>query len=906
MLEFLLNLIFPPKCPVCNERVQNDGEICMECLKKIIKVRYSAKCLPIVEKTITIADYDAGGGKLVKDLKFNNKINRVKSIDYILEKIDRFIPKYPKDIIAVFVPISKKRMEERGFNQVELMFKDWLIKRNISAKDILTREKATKHQYDLTPEEREANVKNAFKATKALNGEKILLLDDILTTGATLTECAKTLKEAGAGKIYALAFAGAGSNDKFNDKRIFLQASEILRSVYGANAEFRPGQYEAILSVLNHRRTLVVQKTGWGKSLVYFISAKLKKGLAIVVSPLLVLMENQKYYAQKLNLRCLIMNGRVRGEDRKRFCKRLQNDCYDVLFTTPETLFGKDLQEVLPNIDIGLFVVDECHCISDWGHDFRLEYSRLNRIIEKLPIGVSVLGTTATANDRVIEDLKKQLGGGVFVLRGSLSRPSLRIQVLKSESDAEKYAWIEKNINKLPGSGIIYCLTKRDCQQLSDFLNERGILTRPYYSSSEMEEANEETERLFSANKIKAVVATIKLGMGYDKPDIGFVIHFQCPLSLVAYYQQIGRAGRQKGMEAYCFMLASDNDQTIQEYFVKNAFPSAKEENEIIEALEKNSVSGLDTEELRRYCNLTDRALYRSLTFLMDQGVICRKNKKYCRSSIPYRFKGDHYRAVLRAKQEEMLEMERFIHTLECYEKFVVRALNDDTAKSCGKCANCMGGDILSGLESATFEEIKSVQERLNRMYIKIPPLRQWPEKVNPFDASENILLPNKTGLALCKYGDMGCGEMVGHDKYHEKAFRDELVEQAAVALCACVNLREYRFITNIPSSRSDKVADFTRRLAAKLGLEYMELLFAENNGKEQKTMLNSVYQYRNAKAKIKIKPGVTSPKKIILVDDMVDSRWTLTVAGRLLTLSGAQSVYPFCLADSSQTEVNL
>ena len=685
-------------------------------------------------------------------------------------------------------------------------------------------------------------------------------------------------------------------------QKIFYEANSILHELYGPKAKFRDGQYEAIEAVLTHRRTLVVQKTGWGKSLVYFISAKLTPGLTIIISPLLVLMDNQKEYAEKLKLKCVILNSTVKSGDKEEICHRLEKGKYDILFTTPETLYSPELQRTLPNLNIGMFVVDECHCISDWGHDFRLEYSHLNHIIKNLPTNISVLGTTATANNRVIDDLKKQFGGDVFILRGSLTRSSLHIQVLKMGSKAQRYAWILKNINKLPGSGIIYCLTRRDCQQLSDFLNQKGISSRPYYSSDEL--PNEETEILFSQNKIKAIVATIKLGMGYDKPDIGFVIHFQCPSSLVAYYQQIGRAGRQENLQAYCFMMVGKEDKTIQEYFINNAFPTFEEEGKVITALEEHSQDGLNQSNLMHYCNLSSKALKRSIMFLSNNGIIYYENKKYYRSANPYKFKGEYYEAIRQTKRNEIKELQDFIDTKKCYSQYVAHSLNDNTAPRCGKCANCLGHDIIAGIETPSIEEINSIQKQLNQLYIEITPRKLWPEIDLQFDSKTKIGVPNEIGIALCKYGDAGYGEMVSYDKYHANMFRDYLVEQSAIALKKFIHGKGYKYITNIPSSRSKKVADFARRLASKIGYSYIDLFDVSSVDKQQKTMQNSIYQCRNAKDKIKLKPNASIPSKVILVDDMVDSKWTLTVAGRLLTLHGCESVFPFCLADSSQSEV--
>ena len=272
---------------------------------------------------------------------------------------------------------------------------------------------------------------------------------------------------------------------------LYDKALSIIRSLYGPDAEFREGQYEAIEAVMSRRRTLVVQRTGWGKSLVYFACTKLMRernsGVTMVVSPLLVLMQNQLEAAVKLGLRCDVLNSRTK-ERRGDILRNLEDGGLDLVFVTPETLFSADVQDHLRNIRIGLFVIDEAHCISDWGHDFRLEYSQLNQVIRLLPPTVPVLGTTATANDRVIADLKHQLGDDVYISRGPLARESLSIQVLHMPGKTERYAWILQNINRLPGSGIIYCLTQRDCDYLADFLKKNGITRKPIIPEMGMKE----------------------------------------------------------------------------------------------------------------------------------------------------------------------------------------------------------------------------------------------------------------------------------------------------------------------------------------------------------------------------------------------------------------------------------
>ena len=268
----------------------------------------------------------------------------------------------------------------------------------------------------------------------------------------------------------------------YRNTAIHKQATEIIKELYGKDASFREGQYEAIEATMTQKRTLVVQRTGWGKSLVYFVCTKLmreqRRGVTMVVSPLLVLMQNQIEAAEKMGLKCDVLNSAVKDR-RDDILSSLENNDLDLILVTPETLFAEDVQKRLRNIRIGLFVIDEAHCISDWGHDFRLEYGNLRKIVQQLPANVPILATTATANDRVIADLQNQLGDKVYVSRGPLTRDSLYIQVLNKPDKIERYAWILENVPKLEGSGIIYCLTQRDCDYLAEFLKKIRFLLQP-------------------------------------------------------------------------------------------------------------------------------------------------------------------------------------------------------------------------------------------------------------------------------------------------------------------------------------------------------------------------------------------------------------------------------------------
>ncbi len=691
---------------------------------------------------------------------------------------------------------------------------------------------------------------------------------------------------------------------KVTDQTVFNEAARILFQTYGTNAGFRDGQYEAIESTMTKRRTLVVQKTGWGKSLVYFISTKMNRdhgrGMTMVISPLLVLMDNQMDFARRMGIRCAALNNRIKekSEERSSIIHQLKNDMIDMLFITPETLMKDDIQGALPDIRIGLFVIDEAHCISDWGHDFRLDYGRLGRIISGIFSNVPVLATTATANDRVVNDLKAQLGQDVYISRGPLTRESLHIQVLGLEGKTDRYAWLLENLTKLPGTGIIYCITKRDCRQLADFLNQNRISARSYYAG-EPDEINDEAIDAFSKNRIKAIVATTKLGMGYDKGDISFVIHYQSPSNIVAWYQQIGRAGRNL-KDAYVFLMNGKEDDDINNYFIETAFPSKKESTEVMSAVE--SANGLTQAEIEYRVNFRRKRIENTLRFLENEGYI-RKDRDgrgpYRFYSTPRRFtyNEEHYQEIMSIRRQELEQMHQLIHTNECLSRYAVNALDDHSAGNCGKCFNCTREDIFPDLTvSMKSKDIASAY--INASVLTIEPRKQWPDR-------KKIEMPLMQGICLSKYGDSGYGEMVKRGKYpppgSPQRFSDQLVVKSALVLEPLIREKRITHITFVPSLRSDLVKDFTMRLASKAHLRFVELL-EKSDAPQQKEMENSTFQCNNAMNSFRAK-GIQMPARTILVDDVVDSKWTLTACGYKIMECGCQEVYPFALADSSHEE---
>jgi len=428
------------------------------------------------------------------------------------------------------------------------------------------------------------------------------------------------------------------------------QAAEtLLKTAVGdPNAHFRPGQWEAIDSLVNHRRKLmVVQRTGWGKSSVYFISTRILRdrgaGLTIIVSPLLALMRNQIEAANRLGIRAETINS-TNQDNWTQISAAMLADEVAAILISPERLSNEEFvgEVLLPVADrVGLLVVDEVHCISDWGHDFRPDYRRLVNVLRQMPPNMPILGTTATANNRVIEDVQTQLGD-IEIQRGPLVRDSLSLQTLRLPDQASRLAWLAQSIPELPGTGIVYVLTKRDAEQVAAWLNQQGIVARAYYSGVEhgdyvnSNQYRQQLENLLLNNEIKVLVATTALGMGYDKPDLGFVIHYQAAGSVVAYYQQVGRAGRAID-SAYGVLLSGKEDEEIHDYFRRSAFPDERDVNAILAALDDHDE--LSVRQLEQHLNLRQGQIDKVLKILSveNPAPVIKQGSKWRRTPVPFR-----------------------------------------------------------------------------------------------------------------------------------------------------------------------------------------------------------------------------------------------------------------------------
>jgi ATP-dependent DNA helicase RecQ len=678
------------------------------------------------------------------------------------------------------------------------------------------------------------------------------------------------------------------------------RAIDLLHQMLGSRTTFRDGQLESILAVVQRRqRVLVVQRTGWGKSLVYFISTKLLRerqaGLTLLVSPLLSLMRNQIEMAERIGIRAVTINSANTAEWAAAEAAIAEDRC-DVLLISPERLSNASfLQRILPRMQgrIGLFVVDEVHCISDWGHDFRPDYRRIVRIVRALPASVPIMGTTATANDRVIADIKDQFEGDLAIIRGPLARASLRLQTIKLADQSERLAWLSKHVPSFPGSGIIYCLTVADVRRVAAWLQSSGVDAAPYYAGLDTAQKVTAEQRLLR-NELKVLVATVALGMGFDKPDLGFVVHYQRPGSVIAYYQQVGRAGRAVA-DAFAILLNGREDDEIQDYFIESAFPQPAQMQEIVDLLEASD-SGLTQREILDKSNLSFGTVERALKLLEVDGAVTRQEGVVIRTLNPWLLDADRISRVTAQRRQEVQQMRDFTEHPGCLMEFISRALDDPAAARCGRCANCAGDLVPRAVLPQTVLRAVAFLRRDTQM---IEPRKQWP--LVPRDARTRIIPAEQrmeAGRALCIYGDAGWGHAVKLGKYTEGRFSQELVEASAALIRDRWKPVPYpTWITCIPSlRRPDLVPDFARRLADALELPHRPVLRKTFDTPPQGEMQNSVQQARNVFRGMRV-AGDCPSGPVLLIDDVVDSRWTLTVTASRLRQAGVAAVIPFVLA---------
>ena len=693
------------------------------------------------------------------------------------------------------------------------------------------------------------------------------------------------------------------------------RAEDVLRALVGRpDARLHEDQWQAVEAlVADRRRVLVVQRTGWGKSAVYFVATALLRGGAagpprgatIIVSPLLALMRNQVEAARRAGIAAETLNS-ANQQDWDDVHARIAAGEVDVLLVSPERLNNPGFRdEVLPRLasDAGLVVVDEAHCVSDWGHDFRPDYRRIRTLLADLPHGVPVLATTATANARVTADVAEQLAvgeddAGALVLRGTLDRPSLRLQVTTLPDVATRLAWLAATLPALQGSGIVYCLTIAAVEQVTEHLRSAGLDVRAYTGQTDPTE-REQAEADLLANRVKALVATSALGMGYDKPDLGFVVHVGAPSSPIAYYQQVGRAGRAT-QRADVVLLPGHDDQAIWEWFASTAFPPEDQVRATLAALDAHGT--LSTAGLETFVSLRRSRLEGMLKVLDVDGAVRRVRGGWESTGQPWSYDGERYARVTAARRAEQRTMLDYQATEGCRMAFLRAALDDPDLPDgwrCGRCDRCTDETVGAVPDTSAVEHAR---ELLAVPGEPVTARRQWPSGLGSLGLDLKGRIPAdeqvEEGRAVGRLDALGWGGPL----------REALREQVPAELPA--NLRppvrtvldawapQVDVVVAVASqSRGALVEHFAAGTARLLGVPLVGALVP--TGTPSRHDVNSAQRLADVLRHLDLPADVVQAvagRRVLLVDDRTDTGWTLTVAGRLLRRAGASQVLPFVL----------
>ncbi|MFF6948186.1 RecQ family ATP-dependent DNA helicase [Streptomyces iakyrus] len=706
-------------------------------------------------------------------------------------------------------------------------------------------------------------------------------------------------------------------------------ADTVLARLVGdvsGEARLREDQWRAIEAlVADRRRALVVQRTGWGKSAVYFVATSLLRargsGPTVIVSPLLALMRNQVEAAARAGIHARTINS-SNTEEWEAVQDEIAAGEVDVLLVSPERLNNPDFRDqVLPRLAAatGLLVVDEAHCISDWGHDFRPDYRRLRTMLADLPPGVPVLATTATANARVTADVAEQLGTGgssdALVLRGPLDRDSLSLSVLRLPDAAHRMAWLAEHLDELPGSGIIYTLTVAAAEEVTAFLRQRGHTVASYTGKTENADRQQAEEDLLG-NKVKALVATSALGMGFDKPDLGFVVHLGSPSSPIAYYQQVGRAGR--GVKhAEVLLLPGKEDEAIWKYFASLAFPSEDLVRRTLDIL-ADAEKPLSLPALEPLVELRRSRLETMLKVLDVDGAVKRVKGGWIATGQPWTYDAERYAWVARQRDAEQQAMRAYASTADCRMEFLQLQLDDEAARPCGRCDNCAGPRFTADTSE---EALGAARVDLGRAGVEVEPRRMWPTGLPAIGVDLKGRIPAgeqaASGRALGRLSDIGWGNRLRPmlaPQAPDGPVPDD-VAKAVVDVLADWARGPGGWAPGAPEAGPRPagvvtVASRTRpQLIGSLGARIAEIGRLPLLGSVEYTgdahsgsRSNSAQRLKTLDGALAVPPALASALAeargpVLLVDDYTETGWTLAVAARMLRRSGAQGVLPLVLA---------
>lgn len=666
---------------------------------------------------------------------------------------------------------------------------------------------------------------------------------------------------------------------------------KLLKERFHISTGFHPGQRDIIEQLVQGKRLLVIQRTGWGKSLCYQVASLYYPHLTLVFSPLKALMRDQ---CQRCNniyaIPAAIVSSEFSIDENRSTLAQAVDGHFKILFIAPERLDNADWQSYVPNMRISMIVIDEAHCISTWGHDFRPHYQRIVHLLKALPNNIPVLALTATANRRVEEDVLQQISSGAQVIRGSMQRPNLYLNVEYLHRDQEKLAFLAELLPRIPGTGIIYTATKHDAEMVAAFLQQQGIQAE-YYHAAREESVRQDIEQKLMANHYKVVCSTNALGMGIDKADIRFIIHYQIPGSPIHYYQEIGRAGRD-GKVAWCILLYDPADLAIQEYFIRTAKPEGKCYETILSILH---IMPQGLHDLMRATGYAQSVVQNILAELEEQNLVERNLKEHTYTAIPRLEQVDFaaYDVVREQKQHELSEIQNYAQLRGCYMEYLTSYLGDQPGYRCRVCGYC---------RSSNFPHIRLSERTLRAAthFLEeefLPRIEKRGTEKRPV---------HEAGWSLSYHGGSRIGKLVRASKYEDAGpFAQSLVSRAVEVIRTHYPLEEIEGIVSVPPTKSGMLVEtFARQVADLLGIEYLSLLAKVRQTQEQKSLSNWLQKAENVRdAFIVCSPEKVLGRTLLLIDDIYDSGYMLREVGLTLMQAGAKAVYPLTITRTAHSD---
>lgn len=666
---------------------------------------------------------------------------------------------------------------------------------------------------------------------------------------------------------------------------------KLLQERFRITTGFHPGQREIIEQLVQGKRVLAIQRTGWGKSLCYQIVSLYYPHLTIVFSPLKALMRDQ---CQRCNtvygIPSAIVSSDFGEEANRAILKQAIAGKFKILFIAPERLDNALWQTYVPQMRISMIVIDEAHCISTWGHDFRPSYRRIVNLLTALPKNIPVLALTATANKRVEADILQQVGLETQVVRGTMQRPNLYLNVVRVSGDHEKLSYLAEILPSCPGTGIIYTATKHDAEMVAAFLLRNGIAAE-YYHAGREDAVRQDIEQKLMNNHFKVVCSTNALGMGIDKPDIRFVIHYHVPASPIHYYQEMGRAGRD-GKVSWCILLYDPADLVIQEYFIRNGKPEGKSYSAILSLLQMKPQK---MQDLMRATGLAQTVVRNILADLEEQGFIKRNPKDRTYTALPRLGKVDFsaYDAIQFQKQQELSDIRNFAQTDTCYMEYLTTYLGEEPGYSCRTCGLCRKSNfpVIRPSERIQGAAVQFLEEDF------LPRIEKQGSEKNPV---------HEAGWSLSYHGNSRIGKLVRASKYEDAGpFALGLVYRAIEVIRTRYPLEAINGIVSVPPTKSGTLVEmYARQVAAMLGVEYLSVLVKVRPTREQKSFSNRLQKADNVKGAFSVPDsGRVAGRTLLLIDDIYDSGYMLREVGQTLMQAGAKVVYPLTITRTMHSD---